>query len=132
MEMVDAMIRTKKLLVAFDPVKQEPVRGEFLVPVKEGSRHSFIGLKSGSRIEKGILVFLGKDLGPADILGRLRKCTGISDESRAIDEIATYLEQLQEIRIGNVVVLESSSEMIGAFRLVKVANSPKVTPRPLP
>jgi hypothetical protein len=117
---------TKKLLVAYDESKPAAEKGDFLVIIFEGTDPVFFGLKSRRTCKSGRMVFVGKEIRPEDIFAKLidsgRK---IENVDQTLKNITSYIRQLENFKIGNVVAIAAKNNDLG-FELVKVAEMPKV------
>lgn len=76
--------------------------GEHLIPCLEMPRRNvFVGVKTGRVHDKGHLVFLGKDVGTADIFTKIGMTETVTETDRKAME--SFLQALQSLKIGNVV-----------------------------
>lgn len=116
---------TKKILVAFDPIRPRAQSGDFAVPVSVDGSVCLVGLSSGKPLSQGMMVFLGREITVNDVFAKIvdsgRK---IASVDQTVKMIGDYLTMLQEHKIGNVVGLEEAPDSLEGFRLVKLANSP--------
>jgi hypothetical protein len=121
----NAKTTTKKILVAFDPSHPDAGRGDFLAPVSGDERIFFVGLRSRSPSDLGLLVYVGKEVPVNDLFAKLvdsgRKIASVDQTVKMLSE---YLTMLQEFKIGNVMSIEPDAAEPNAFRLVKIANTP--------
>jgi hypothetical protein len=117
---------TKKLLVAFDPKKPDQRSSDFLVVVLEGAEAKLVGVKSKKTAASGLMVYLGKEIKANDLFAKLvdtgRKIESVEQTLRTLE---SYIEKLQDFRIGNLLSVEADAAT--GFNLVKVADSPPNT-----
>lgn len=122
--MAEIALTTKKLLVAFDPSDSGGGAGDFVVPVPETGRVSFVGLRSRRLSVYGRMVYVGKDITVNDLFARLvdsgRKIPSVEQTVRMLQD---YVVSLQQHKIGNIVSVETTCPPDG-FRLIKIANTP--------
>jgi hypothetical protein len=125
-------MNTKKLLVAHDESKLIAKKGDFLAVVFDGTNPIFLGLKSRCAYKSGCMVFLGKEITEKDIFAKLVD-TGRKIESvdKTLKTIASYIQQLESFKIGNVVGITSKSGEPG-FELFKVSEMPQSRAKQLP
>ncbi len=123
---------TKKLLIAYDESKLIAKKGDFLAVVFDGTNPIFFGLKSHCAYKSGCMVFLGKEITEKDIFAKLVD-TGRKIESvdKTLKTIASYIQQLESFKIGNVVGITSKSGELG-FELFKVSEMPQSRAKQLP
>jgi len=86
-------------------------KDEFLVPIIGGSdTHEFMGISSGSPFPYGAVSYIGKAVSVADVLDKMMRAgINIPDATEAQEAFGSYLKELQEFRVGNVVAIEYSS-----------------------
>lgn len=116
------MITTRKLPHSMTKDGKATLRGEHLVPCLESPRKNyFVGVKTGKIYDLGYLVYLGEDITPEEILGKLR----LSDEAArgAQPILESFIRELTAYKIGNVVSV-SFPESIRCV-LKKEAEAPK-------
>lgn len=118
-------MKTKKILVAFDPARPKAQSGDFAVPISVEGTVRLVGLSSGKPVSQGMMVFLGREITANDVFAKLVD-TGrkIASVDQTVKMIGDYLAMLQEHKIGNIVALEAAPDSPEGFRLVKLANSP--------
>jgi hypothetical protein len=125
-------MKTKKLLVPYDEKKPKSGRGDFLAVILNEDTPQLYGLKSRRIHPFGKMCYLGTEISEKDVFARLvdskRK---IANVAQTIALLAAYVEQLAGFKIGNILKIEACAESPG-FRLVKVAEMPKVEPIELP
>ena len=123
MELGVTKMKTKKILVGYDPAKPDKNPGDFLVVVFESSQPCFLGLRSQKLWHSGRMVYIGKEITEKDIFAKLIE-TGrrIEDVDQTLKVLETYLTQLQNYRIGNVLTIKEDSSGEYKFRLVKTAE----------
>jgi hypothetical protein len=116
---------TKKLLVAFDPKRPDQRSSDSLVVVLEGAQPMFLGLKSKTPIDSGLMVYVGKEIKANDLFAKLVD-TGqkIQNVGLTLRTLETYILRLQDFRIGNLLSVEADSA--NGFKLVKIADMPPV------
>jgi hypothetical protein len=120
------MLSTKKLLVAFDPVRPESQSSDFLIPLKSEGQRTFRGLKSGKESALGLMVFVGRSVTENDLLAQLVDSGAvIANVDDTLDLLRTYLDRLQSLKIGNVARIRPASPSDGSeFELELVAKTP--------
>jgi hypothetical protein len=122
---------TKKLLVAISLPSGHSRQNDFLVPTlsPEGAAR-FVGVRSGKPALHGMMVYIGAAVTAADLLERATQritLPWVREEALAVME--EYIDTLLEMRVGNVLRIESSED--GSFRLGKVLDRPpSVEPKP--
>lgn len=123
MELVVTMMKTKKILVGYDPAKPGKNAGDFLAVVFESSRPCFLGLRSRKVWQSGRMVYIGKDITEKDVFAKLIE-TGhrVEDVDQTLKTLETYLTQLQNYRIGNVLTIKEDPSGEHEFQLVKTAE----------
>jgi hypothetical protein len=118
-------MKTKKILVAFDPARPKAQSGDFAIPVIVDGRVQLVGLRSGTTLSLGMMVYLGKEITVNDVFAKLvdsgRKVPSVD---QTVKMIGDYLAMLQGHKIGNVIKLESAPDLPEGFRLTRVASSP--------
>lgn len=118
-------MKTRKILVAFDPIRPKAQSGDFVVPVFVDGSVRLVGLSSGKPVNQGMMVFLGREITVSDVFAKVvdsgRK---IANVAQTVKMLGDYLTMLQDLKIGNIVGLEMTDGSPGGFRLVKLANSP--------
>jgi hypothetical protein len=118
-------VKTKKILVAFDPARPKAQSGDFAIPVSVDGAIRLVGLSSGKSLSQGMMVYLGREITVNDVFAKLvdsgRKIPSVD---QAVKVIGDYFAMLQEHKIGNIVGLEAAPGSTEGFRLVKLANSP--------
>ena len=116
---------TKKLPVAFDPRKPDDQSSDFLVVVFEGTEPKLLGVKSKKRAEAGLMVYLGRDIQANDLFAKLvdtgRKIESVEETLRTLE---SYIQKLQDFRIGNLLTVEADTAASSGFKLLKLADSP--------
>ena len=116
---------TKKLLVAFDPKRPDHRSSDFLVVVLEGAEPKLLGVKSKKRAEAGLMVYLGKDVQANDLFAKLvdtgQKIESVEETLRTLE---SYIQKLQDFRIGNLLTVEADTAASSGFKLFKLADSP--------
>jgi hypothetical protein len=98
------MITTRKLPHSMTKDGKATLHGEHLVPCLESPRQNyFVGVKTGKKHDKGLLVYLGVEISTDDILKKI----GMTDKATETDRKAmeSFLQELQRLKIGNVVSL---------------------------
>jgi len=126
-------IKTKKLLVAYDPENAAPISGDFLVPINDSAGVFFFGLRSKKPVRSGAMVYIGRELTMNDVFAKLVD-TGrkIENVDATVKSIEAYLRMLQDYKIGNILSVAASPTEVCGFQLQKLANSPSVVAANLP
>jgi hypothetical protein len=115
--------QTKKLLVAFDPAKQQKKSGEFLIPSLAHGRDVFYGLKSGREYPYGLMVFVGRLVSENDLFARLVDSGArVENVERTLKMLELYVEKLQAFVIGNVVKLNRATDEDACIEMELVAK----------
>lgn len=127
------MVKTRKLLVAYDPLKPSDGSGDFLVPINDSGGILFFGLRSRRQCGQGRVVYIGKEITMNDVFAKLvdsgREIENVLQTTKGIEE---YLRMLQDYKIGNIIGIETSRDETSGFRLTKVANMGAVEKKRLP
>lgn len=122
---VRSYLKTKKLLVAFDPSNPNAESSDFLVPVVDEGSPQLIGVKGRKPADLGMMVYVGRDVTMNDLFAKLvetgRKIVSVDGTIKGIE---AYLRMLQDHKIGNILSVKASSTEACGFQLEKVANSP--------
>ncbi|MEK7674629.1 MAG: hypothetical protein AAB676_02180 [Verrucomicrobiota bacterium] len=123
-------MKTKKLLVAFDPSKPRIGSGDFLVPVWENDTPFFLGTKSKKLYQFGRVVFIGKEINENDLFARLVE-TGkrIQSVEKTLKDISDYLAAIPVHRIGDILQIDRQNDRL---ILVKTDLKPATGQAPLP
>jgi hypothetical protein len=117
---------TKKLLVAFDPKQPHQESSDFLVIVMEGTQPELLGVRSKKPVVSGLMVYLGKQIMATDLFAKLVDSGWkIESEAQTVRTLESYIQKLQEFRIGNLLSVEADAA--NGFKLVKLADSPPST-----
>jgi hypothetical protein len=118
-------MKTKKILVAFDPDRPQSRSSDFAVPVAGPGGVQLVGIRSGKPVAQGVIVFLGREVTVNDVFARLVDSgQRIESVEAAVKLLGDYLTMLQEHKIGNVIALEPVEGEAAGFRLTKIANTP--------
>jgi hypothetical protein len=123
---VEILPNTKKLLVAFDPVKPDSESSEFIIPWNREGQPVLLGLKSNKECTYGLMVFVGRAVSENDLFAKLVD-TGIFIENveNTLACLRSYVMQLQSLKIGNVVQIAPADMDSGnLFRLELVTQTP--------
>ncbi len=121
----EAVMKTKKILVAFDPARPQSRSSDFVVPVAVLGGVQLVGVQSGKPAAQGVMVFLGREVTVNDIFARLVDSgRRIESVEVAVKLLGDYLTMLQEHKIGNVIALEPAEGEAAGFRLTKIADTP--------
>jgi hypothetical protein len=118
------MKTTKKMPVSLSYEEFRTNKNEFLVPFIQGDKKdAFMGIKSGDEFRYGAISYIGKEISTNDILDKMEKA-GVLTKSKEdlIASINRYLEEIQSLKIGNIIKIEYLPD--GNFNLVKVAEKP--------
>jgi hypothetical protein len=122
------MSKTKKLLVAFDPERPENQSSDFLIPFQTEGQTILYGLKSRTKQSHGLIIYLGRAITEHDLFAKL---VDGGAEVESVDATLAcfrqYIENLQSLRVGNVVRLQASQGE--GFELERIANTPSGFPR---
>lgn len=117
------MPETRKLLVAFNPERPDSKSSDFLIPWNLESQPVFHGLKSGRDFTYGMMIFLGRAVSENDLFSKLVDSGAlINSVDNTLAILRSYIEQLQGLRIGNVVQIVPHVEK--SFALELVSNTP--------
>lgn len=121
---------TKKILTAYDPLDPENKSRDHIVVTVNNTIPVFTGLRTGKTHELGMVIFIGKEITRHDIFAKMVdqkfKILNIDFAMKAID---SYLDQLCEFKIGNIIKLEPCSD---GFKLLKIAEMPRIQVKKLP
>ena len=118
------MPETKKLLVMFDPATPDAQSSDFLIPWSREGQAVFLRLKSGREHKNGMMVFVGRLISEKDLFAKLVDSGAfVSSVEETLDNLRNYIDQLQALKVGNVVRIATESGE-ATFRLELVANSP--------
>lgn len=124
------MASTKKLLVRFDIAKKDPVSGDFLIPRNEEGKLVLRAVKSGKIPEYGMMVYIGVEVKENDLFAKpVDSGTLISRVDDTMASLRKYIEQLQTLRIGNVVRIIPANGTSDTFALELVAMTPSASKR---
>jgi hypothetical protein len=119
------MSQTKKLLVPFDPAKPKWRPNEYLIPTCQDGSPVLTGLSNGKKYEFGLVVYTGTGVSENDLFAKLvGSGAAIGNVDGTLRWLRSYLDQLQNVKIGNVVRLCPAVENVGSFRLELIANTP--------
>lgn len=118
------MAESKKVLVAFDPEKQDKSSSDFLVPVKnESGEIEFLGTRSKKTFRYGMVILTNRAVTENDLFAKLvdtgRKVPNVAD---TLDTLAKFLDAMKTVKIGNVVELFGGLE--NSISLVVASNTP--------
>jgi len=117
------MPETKKLLVVFDPANPRAQSSDFLIPWNLDGQPVFHGLKSGRDYSHGMMVFVGRAISENDLFAKLVDSGAfINNVDETLASLRSYIDQLQTLRIGNVVRI-APGDGVG-FNLELVSNTP--------
>lgn len=126
-------VKTKKMLVSYDPSAPECASSDFLAPINDNTGLFLLGLKSKKPAEQGLVVYLGKEVTVNDLAAKLvdsgRRIESVSQTLKCLE---AYIQMLQEYKIGNILGIEPCREAPCGFRLIRVANAPPVKRANLP
>jgi len=121
-------VKTKKLLVAFNPDKPNSKSKDFLFPIYTEDNPKFFGLSSGKYFEYGMLVLVGKSVSVNDLFAKLVDSgREIESVDETLESIGNYFELAKTFKIGNIVqAVEDTSSIIGVgLERVNFKPSPK-------
>jgi hypothetical protein len=78
----------------------------------------FISIKTGRKVDRGCMVFLGKPVTPEMLLEKFcENNLEPTDRSEALRRLSAFVNALQEFHIGNVVSAEYSAEALPLTRV---------------
>ena len=123
------MAERKKLLVAFDPTKPDAQSSDFIVPWNREGQPVFLGLKSGKGYTHGMMVFVGRSISQNDLFAKLVDSGAfIRNVDETLAYLRNYLDQLQALKISNVVrIIPSDDVNDNEFGLESAAVSRHLT-----
>ena len=126
-------MKTKKLLVAFNPDKPTAKSSDFLLPIFIDGVPKFLGLSSCKLFDYGMVVMTGKDVTVNDVFAKLvdsgRK---IENVDQTLASIAKYFELLKEFKISNVLKLVDESSSGAGYGLEKTGLKASAKKKGLP
>ena len=103
------MPHTQKLLVAFNPERPEEPSSDFLVPLLSEGRRVLHGLRSRAGQRYGLMVYIGRPITEHNLFAKLVDSGAeIGDADGTLASLREYLENLQSLRVGNVVRLRKT------------------------
>src|SRR4029453_6701848 len=101
------MAETKKLAVAFDPLRPQKKSNDFLIPAQHDGSIVFRRLKSGNLELLGMIVYIGRTITENDLLAKaVDSGMAINSVETTLSHFRRYLDQLQAFKIGNVIRIE--------------------------
>lgn len=111
----------KKMLVPFDEAFPGKRVNDFVYPHVDKSITAFIGIRKPKIWTKGMVVYTGVDITAHDIFSKIVD-SGMKIDSvdSMMESLQTYVSQLGEFKIGNV--LEVEKDDTSSFRLKKFAD----------
>jgi hypothetical protein len=116
------MTATRKLPVRINEKKRTTHRSEYLVPRLSdvAPEDGFISIKTGRVIERGSVVYLGRDVTPEMMLERFcEQQPPPADRVEALRRLSAYIEALQQFRIGNVLTVSYSPDGLPILHVVE-------------
>jgi len=117
------MPETKKLLVAFNPDAHDVQSSDFLIPWSLERQPVFHGLKSGKDCVYGMMVFLGRAISENDLFAKLVDSGAIINSvDSTLATLRNYIDQLQTLKLGNVVRIVPDTD--ASFGLELVSKTP--------
>ncbi len=117
------MAQTKKFAVAFDENRPESPSSDFLVPMNSSGKLEFFGITSRRTTTLGLIVYIGKEISESDIIARMSALgRDLQSMENCALELASYIEKLKTVRIGNIVRLTGVDA--GTLSLEVVSKSP--------
>lgn len=128
-----AVATTKKLLCPYDPDAPDKVQRDFLIPVVGVKGPHFERIRSGRKVQYGMVVYLGTEIAARDIVARMiearRQPDSVDADLRRID---SYLEQLAPLKLGTIVEVLRADDGDREFALVPSKVQRQVRAAPLP
>jgi hypothetical protein len=117
---------TKKLLVAFDPMRPDAMSSDFLAPLHRDGHCILLGLKSREERSIGLVVFLGRAVTENDLFAKLVDSGArMIDVNQTLAMLRSYLIDVQALKIGNVVRVRCPKEKDNfEFEFEVVAKTP--------
>lgn len=97
----------------------------FLVPALDG-RPVFVEMKTGKAHERAYIVFVGVAVSPEEVMSKLQQPP--ADRSTALRHLRSFIEQLGQFKLGNVLAVERDKDGLPLLR--KVAEHPVREPGP--
>jgi hypothetical protein len=116
------MIATRKLPVRINEKKRTTSRSEYLLPRLSGpgSEDGFVSIKTGRRIERGCMVYLGRDVTPEMMLEKFcAQQPPPADRAEALRRLSAYVEVLQQFKIGNLLTLSYTPDGLPTLNIVE-------------
>ena len=109
------------MLVPFDEKFPGKKVNDFIYPHIDKSETSFVGIKKPKLWTKGMVVYTGVDITANDIFAKIAGSgKKIDSADNLIDNLQTYVAQLSEFKIGNILEIEKDG--LYSFRLKKFAD----------
>ncbi|MBR07259.1 MAG: hypothetical protein CMP48_06185 [Rickettsiales bacterium] len=110
---------TKKFLHTDPSINGKGAKSEFLIPDIYNRTTKLIGLETLNPYEFGLVIYTGVDLDTEEVFNRAnnKKSISILKRNRCKKIIANYLEDIKNLKIGDVVLLNE------AFNLEKIDKS---------
>ena len=105
------MAKSKKVLVAFDPLKSDKSSSDFLVPMKnKDGQLEFYGTQSKKSISYGMVILTSRFVTENDLFARLVDSgKKIPNVEESLDLFSKFLESMKTVKIGNVVEINRDS-----------------------
>ena len=126
-------VKTKKLLVAYNPDKPNEKSSDFVFPVCIEGKSKLFGLSSGKYFEYGMLVLVGRPVSVNDLFAKLvHSGKEIESVDEILESIDNYFELVKKIKIGNVIQAVQDTSSVLGVRLEKVSFKSPTKKRGLP
>ena len=109
----------------------QPGRGsEFVIPnPNPNANGGFLGIKTGKTYQRAAMTFIGRSISPEDIIQKIQ--APIADQKILCEQIADFLGQLQDFKVGNVISISYATD--GSFALkLEAARPPTINRKSLP
>jgi hypothetical protein len=113
------MIATRKLPNSLSKKGGKTAGGEHLLPqMADGATSGFVGVRSGKIIERGYVVYLGRDVTPEMMLEKFcERHPQPIDRATALRRLETFVQALQPCKIGNVVSVSYTADGMPAIKV---------------
>lgn len=109
----------------------QPGRGsEFVIPnPNPNANGEFIGIKTGKAHHRAAMTFIGRSISAEDIIEKIQ--APITDKKMLCEQIAEFLGQLQDFKVGNVISISYATD--GSYTLkLEAARPPNQNRKSLP
>jgi hypothetical protein len=113
---------TKKFLLSVSYGSSKARRKEFVIPYLKKDRDEFYGLDSGKCSKYAMIVFTGVEMTKDLVFSKLvDKGHKVSDAKETLALIDTYIKNIEQYKIGNILRIQYSGTQ--EFELIKVADT---------